>query len=296
MSTPTDRAAAFWNARHADPPEHENYLSHPLVVAYTSLRAVGSLTSHIDVVIAELREKTPPNGRVFSPACGAGAKEIVLARALPDRTFVAADIANDALAMARDAAARAGVRNIEFRQMDANAPDLGERAFDAITGMGSFHHIEQLEVFWAACRRALRTGGVVMGQEYIGPNRLQWTQAQIEEGNRVLRDIVPPEHRIHHDRVRPTPVEEMLALDPSEAVRSRDILPTLRDAGFELFGYASGGGALLQPVLLSQVHTYDPQRWDHNLVLAQLFAEEDRLMQEQRLGDDFCMFVTKPVH
>src|SRR5690606_5892415 len=126
-----------------------------------------------------------------------------------------------------------------------------------------------------------------------GPNRLQWTDVQREEGDRVLRDIVPPEHRVHHDRVICTPIEQMLELDPSEAVRSAEILPTLRDAGFVLKGYAGGGGALLQPVLLNQVHTFDPRRWDHNLVLARLFEEEDRLMRQGRLDDDFCMFVTE---
>ena len=288
------RTAAFWDAQHASTPIEENYLSHPLVSAYTSLRALGNLTSHLDVVIAELRTKTPSGARVFSPACGAGAKEIGLARALPDRHFVACDIADQALSIAREFAARSGLKNIEFVHMDANDPDLGTATFDAVAGMGAFHHIERLEVLWAACRRALRTHGVIMGQEYIGPNRLQWTPVQIEEGDRVLCDIVPPEHRVHHQRIRSTPVEEMLLLDPSEAVRSRDILSTLRDAGFELFGYAGGGGALLQPVLMSQIHTYDPMRWDHNLVLARLFAEEDRLMREGRLEDDFCMFVTKP--
>ncbi len=289
------RTAAFWEPRHSSSIDDDNYLNHPLVSAYTSLRALGTLTPHLDVVIAEIRTKTPPGGRVFSPACGNGIKEMALARVLPDRHFVASDIADRTLEHARELAAREGLTNIEFVHMDANAADLGSATFNAIAGMGAIHHIERLEEFWAACRRALRPGGVIMGQEYIGANRLQWTSTQIAEGDRVLRDLVPPEHQVHHTRVRATPVAEMLMLDPSEAVRSRDILPTLREAGFELFGYAGGGGALLQPVLMSQIHTYDPTRWDHNLVLARLFAEEDQLMQQGLLEDDFCMFVTKPV-
>lgn len=295
VSEMNSRAAAFWEPRHSSSIDGDNYLNHPLVSAYTSLRALGSLTPHLDVVIAEIRTKTPPGGRVFSPACGNGFKELGLARALPDRQFVASDIADRALEHARQAAASEGLSNIEFVHMDANDVDLGKATFNAIAGMGAIHHIEQLEGFWAACRRALRPGGVIMGQEYIGANRLQWTEAQVAEGDCALRDIVPSEHKVHHTRVRATPVAEMMMLDPSEAVRSRDILPTLRDAGFELFGYAGGGGALLQPVLMSQIHTFDPTRWDHNLVLARLFAEEDRLMREGRLEDDFCMFVTKPV-
>ena len=296
VSSSNDTTAAYWNERHADPgAKHENFLDHPMVAAYISLRAFGNITAHLDVVVAELRTKTPAGARVFSPGCGAGAKERALARALPDRHIVACDIASQALTMAQEEAAREGLTNVEFIQQDFNDLHLDAGSFDAVAGMGAFHHIEKLEGFWKECRRALRPGGVIMGQEYIGPPRFQWTDAQVEEGSRVLAQMVPGAHRPHHDVVRRPAVEEVIALDPSEAVRSHELLSTLADTGFELFGYASGGSALLQPVLMYQVHTYHPQRWDHNLVLAQIFAEEDRLMRDGRLGDDFCMFVTKPL-
>jgi hypothetical protein len=86
----------------------------------------------------------------------------------------------------------------------------------------------------------------------------------------------------------------MLAADPSEAVRSSEILPTCKAGGFVVSGYASAGCALLQPVLMYQVHTFDPRNWEHNLVLATLFREEDRLMRAGVLGDDFAMFVAQP--
>lgn len=272
-----------------------NYLSHPLVATYTSLRALGSVVSHMDVVIAEIRTKTPPGARILSPGCGAGRKELAIARALPDRHVIAGDVAKEALAMGREAAAKEGLRNIEFVFQNFNDLHLDARSLDAVTGLGAFHHIENLEGFWAECRRALRPGGVIMGQEYIGPDRFQWTDTQVAEGNRVLREIVPEVHKVHHREILRTPIAQMLALDPSEAVRSTAMLPTLAAAGFELAGYASGGGALLQPVLMDQVHTFDPTNWAHNLVLAKLFAEEDRLMKQGVLGDDFCMFVTKPL-
>jgi 2-polyprenyl-3-methyl-5-hydroxy-6-metoxy-1,4-benzoquinol methylase len=275
--------------------DRDNYLNHPLVAAYTSLRALGNITSHLDVVIAEIRTKTPAGGRILSPGCGAGRKEIALARALPDRVIIAGDIAESALQQGREQAAREGVTNIEFVSQNFNDLHLEPKSFHAIAGMGAFHHVENLEAFWLECRRALRPGGVIMGQEYIGPDRFQWTDAQVEEGDRVLRDIVPAAHKVHHTRVVRTPVAEMIAADPSEAVRSSELLGTLKAVGFELFGYASAGGALLQPVLLNQVHTFDPKDWAHNLVLSRLFAEEDRLMREGRLKDDFCMFVTQPL-
>jgi SAM-dependent methyltransferase len=296
-SSASEKVAAFWDQRHriGEADAQDNYLNHPLITAYISLRAFGNITPHLEVVVAEIRAKTQPGARIYSPGCGQALKEVALARLLPDRHFVAGDIAVGPLERGRAAAAAAGVTNLTLVQHDFNDLRLEKRSFDAVCGMGAFHHVENLEGFWASCREALRPGGVIMGQEYVGPNRLQWTDDQVREGTRVLDEIVPDAHKVHHRTVARPDLDEMMRLDPSEAVRSRDILPTLEAAGFKLFGYASGGGALLQPVLMYQVHTFDPRDWQHNLTLARLFLEEDRLMESGMLGDDFCQFVTVPL-
>ena len=69
-------------------------------------------------------------------------------------------------------------------------------------------------------------------------------------------------------------LEMLIASDPSEAVRSSAILPTLRAAGFALAAYAGAGCALLQPVLMHQIQTFDPADWEHNHRLMTIFREE----------------------
>lgn len=294
--TPDERVIEYWNERHArsDHGTHDNFLSHPLVQGYVSIRAFGNLTPHMDAVVTQIRERTPPGARIYSPGCGPADKEIALATAIPDRHFVASDITPQILAGAREAAEKRGLRNLEFRVADFNQLALEARSYDAVLGLGAIHHVEALEHFWSEVHRGLKPGGVVLAQEFVGPNRMQWRPAQIEHGNRVLRELVPEAHKVHHREVVATPVEEMLRLDPSEAVRSEDLLPTCKAAGFEILGYASAGCALLQPVLMNQVHTFDPRNWQHNLVLVRLFEEEDRLMREGVLGDDFAMWVAAP--
>jgi len=44
--------------------------------------------------------------------------------------------------------------------------------------------------------------------------------------------------QIHHRVVLPVALEVILAGDPSEAVRSRGMLPTCKEAGFSILGYA----------------------------------------------------------
>jgi len=287
---------AFWTRQHArdDLGTHDNFLIHPLVQGYLCLRAVGGLIGLMDAVVAQLRDRTRPGARLYSVGCGRGDKELILAAALPDREFVAIDITPEILDLARAEAERRGITNIRFELGDFNRLDLEARAYDVVLGLGSIHHVEALEHFWAQVRRTLRPGGLVVAQEFIGPNRMQWTEAQVREGTRVLEAFVPAEHKPHHQVVRPVDLAQLIADDPSEAVRSSEILATLRAAGFALPGYAGAGCALLQPVLMHQVQTYDPRNWDHNHLLATLFREEDRLMKAGVLGDDFAMFVAVP--
>ena len=300
MSRPPDdasrRVVDFWTRQHGreDLGTHDNFLSHPLVQGYLSLRAVGGLISLMDALANQIRDRTRPGARLFSPGCGRADKELLLAAAFPDREFVALDITPRILDLARAEADRRGIRNVRFEEGDFNRLALEPRSFDVVLGLGSIHHVEALEHFWSEVRRALRPGGLVLAQEFIGPNRFQWNEAQVREGTRVLRELVPDDHKIHHREVRPVDLALLVADDPSEAVRSQDILPTVRAAGFSVPGYAGGGCALVQPVLMHQIQTFEPTNWDHNLRLMTIFREEDRLMRAGVLSDDFAMFVAVP--
>jgi SAM-dependent methyltransferase len=289
----TGRARAHWNQAHAQPEleAHDNIFSHPLIQAYASMRAFGGLYGQLDAVAVALRERTRPGEEVLSIGCGRAQKERTLARLLPDRRFVGIDIADEILALARAEIAAEGIANLRLELGDFNRLQLAKARFGAVLGLGAIHHVEALEDFWAQCRIGLRPGASILAQEYVGPDRFQWTDAQLREGNRVLRDIVPAGHHVHHGTVERIPVAHMLATDPSEAVRSSAILATCRDGGFDVTAVVGIGCALLQPVLMHQVSTFDPANWQHNLVLARLFAEEDRLLREGVLGHDFAMFV-----
>jgi SAM-dependent methyltransferase len=291
-----DRTAAFWDQRHrtAKGEAHDNFLRHPLIQAYISLRAFGQIVGHLDVVAAELQSRTRPGDEILSVGCGPAGKERALARKLPDRRFVAIDISPETVGRATQEIQAEGLENLSLALGDFNDLQLDAGRYRAILGLGAIHHVEALESFWQACSHGLTDDGVVLAQEFVGPNRFQWTDTQIEIGDAALRDLVPESHKVHHQQIRRTPVDVMLALDPSEAVRSRDILPTCRDAGYAIEGYASAGCALLQPVLMYQIDTFEPSNWEHNHVLSSLFREEDRRMRAGELEDDFAMFVARP--
>ena len=295
-TTQQEAVARFWNERHKDSEgeAHDNYLSHPMIQAYISLRALGSLVSHMDAATHAIRSYSNPGDQILSLGCGLGGKERLLAKAMPDRQFLGMDIADDIVVMANEAIAREGLPNMRVELGNFNELDLPERSIQLLLGLGAIHHVENLEGLWSQARGALTSGGVVLAQEFVGPDRFQWTDAQLEACNEAMDTLVPEEHKPHHSKVERISVADMIAADPSEAVRSSQILATCKAAGFEIDSYNSAGGALLQPIMMYQVHTYDPRNWQHNQVLGNLFAKEDQLMAEGLLGDDFAMFVARP--
>ena len=110
-----------------------------------------------------------------------------MAQALPDRRFVAADIAEEPLERARAACRTRGIENLELVREDFNQVRLEPGAWQIVTMLGALHHVEALENFWSQCRTGLGPGGVVLAQEYVGPSRMQWTDRQIQLCNDVLQ-------------------------------------------------------------------------------------------------------------
>ncbi|HSV45969.1 MAG TPA: methyltransferase domain-containing protein [Ramlibacter sp.] len=102
-----------------------------------------------------------PGARVLDVAAGAGEQTLAAARRAGPRGFVlATDISPAILAYARAAAERAGLPQIETRELDGERHDLLEQAsFDAaISRVGLIYFPDQQRAL-AGIRHALRPGG-----------------------------------------------------------------------------------------------------------------------------------------
>jgi 2-polyprenyl-3-methyl-5-hydroxy-6-metoxy-1,4-benzoquinol methylase len=106
-----------------------------------------------------LDEAIPGDARVLEMGCGTGQLSLFLAGA--DRRVVGADLNRPSLELARDAAARYGVRNAQFVETDLRAPGLRRGAFDVVICSGVLHHTPDPRASFAAVARLARPGGVV---------------------------------------------------------------------------------------------------------------------------------------
>jgi SAM-dependent methyltransferase len=93
--------------------------------------------------------------------------------------YDAYDVSPGALEIAEKAARKAGLRHIKYRRRDLNEVELERERYDVVFASMVFHHIENLEHLFGQIRRALRPGGLFVLNEYVGPDRFQWTRRQL---------------------------------------------------------------------------------------------------------------------
>jgi hypothetical protein len=85
----------------------------------------------------------------------------------------------------------------------------------------------------------------------------------------------------------------MVAADPSEAVRSADILTAL-NLFFEVIEQRDIGGTLLHLALGDIAQNFDATEAEDRRYLEQLFELEDRMLAERSINSDFVVVTAVP--
>lgn len=251
--------------------------------------------------------------RVLSFPCGQGHMERWLASGFKFKCCDAFDVSQGALDIARYGADRSGLENVQYAVGDFNEPAL-THMYDLVVAVG-LHHIENLECCCSAIREHMLPGGVFILSEYVGPNWSQPTPRQLEAINGLIK-LLPEKYRLKVDEWRamgvsspehglaklyaewageglisqstehadkfwnsytPMTKEQWLAHDPSEAVRSEDIIPVLKQTfnHVDVYDYQ---GSLLHFALYSIAGNFHRDTPEDQAIMDMLFAVEDTLM------------------
>lgn len=294
--TRRDRVSEVWSSEAARDVAvlGQYWLAHPMVRDRVNRLATGrddqDAYGHLISLLAT-RGMPQPIGQALSLGCGFGALERdLLSRGLVTR-MQAIDLADGAILEARRLAAEAGLADrVEYQVADLEVADFPDGGADVVFAHSSVHHVDRLEELFAAVTRTLKPGGIFHLHEFVGPTRFQWTDAQLELGNALL-DSLPERLRRLPDGTpkgrltRPT-IEQMLEIDPSEAIRAADIVPLMREH-FTVIEERRLGGALLHLVLGDIAQNFRADDAGDRAELERLFAAEDRAMAEGRIGSDF---------
>jgi SAM-dependent methyltransferase len=234
---------------------------------------------------------------MLSLGCGTGEKELEWAVRSAVEHIRAVDLSPERISSARAQAATQGLSaKIDFSVSDARKPVPG--TFDLILLDGALHHLAPVRRLLAYVRDAIRPGGVLVVNDFVGPSRFQWTDAQLEEVRRFLAVIPENYRRRWQDGREKTRVYRpgrlsMWVSDPSEAAESSLILPALRER-FDLLEVKDLGGTILHLLFKDIAHHYTSPDAEARRILAETFRAEDEALRTGRLPSDFVFVVARP--
>ncbi len=269
------------------------WLAHPMVRARLNTLASGRPDQDAyDRLVEILRERgqSIPVPRAVSLGCGFGNLERDLARRGIIREIEAYDIAPTAIEEARRLAAEAGMDGLHYHLADLERAAFPAGQADVVFAHASVHHIERLEALFDTVERMLKPGGLFHIWEYVGPTRFQWTDAQMALTNDFLGSLPERLRRMPSGRERPLQtrptIATMIDVDPSEAIRSADIVKLMRER-FEIIEERPLGGTLLHLGLAEIAQNFDADRSPADRqALEDFFAAEDAAMRDGRIGSD----------
>lgn len=239
-----------------------------------------------------------PVARALTIGCGGGDLERGLATYGFAASHDAFDVAPGAIEKARTAASEAGLGHVRYSVANGNDLMLEVNAYDVVFGVHSIHHIERLEHLFEQVARSLKPDGLFFMNEFVGPTRFQWSDRQLEVVNGLLRAL-PARYRrsavgdgLKERFPRPT-VAEMVASDPSEAVRSSEILE-LAGAHFELLEVRPYGGTVLHLLLHDIAGNFSVSSPGGPELLEAIADLEWALVSSGDLPSDFAVVVARP--
>jgi SAM-dependent methyltransferase len=212
------------------------WLAEPAVRRYVNRAVSGSADAWPMEWLAALYPAGFP--RALSLGCGDGPLERDLRRKSLCRFVLGIDLSLGALSQAAAHARAAGLTGIAYARQDLDALALPRAAFDAVFSHQALHHVRELERCLAEIAQSLKPGGMLYLDEYVGPSRHEWRRSLLADAETVYQRLP---RAVRRRRRLALPVDWR---DPSEAVRSSEILPAL-DACFETELRRDYGGTFL---------------------------------------------------
>ncbi len=223
--------------------------------------------------------------RMLSLGSGICSHELKLAQSQHFKEITCVDIAGRLLGEAAQKAAQLGLDNMVFREADLYRTDFPSQAYDVVFFHASLHHFAEIEqMLTQKVQPALRPGGLIVINEYVGPNRLQYPGHQIAAINEALQ-LIPLKYRLRFKtgavkrKVQGPGLWRMILADPSECVDSEAILPALHRY-FKALEEKPYGGNLLMLALKDIAHHFVQPDAEAQRALDDLFEAEDRYLQQ----------------
>ena len=268
------RAAAHWSTKQQIPTRLRWWQS-PQIVRHINRKVCGEAIDGMSAGAYRLLAQHGPFKRGVSIGCGAGRKELTLIRSGAVRNFDLFELSATRIDEGRALYAEAGLSGRVTFHESASLPTIKA---DLVHWNNALHHMLDVHAAVQWSREVLADGGVFFMDDYIGPNRLQWTAGMISAAS-AFRNTLPENLlRDPRDRTRllsrtvhPTNLDKLIEGDPTEAADSESIVPALINQ-FPALDLTLTGGVIYHAALADILHNID----EESPFLAQALALDDK--------------------
>ena len=304
------RARAFWNEKHAYDVENQareqaaldpvDYTKHWFLYNHSVSRPLTGDCAKYWLDELGKRWFRPRPERMLSLGCGpAFIEEQILERDFAG-TIVAYETSDVAVASARRRLAATPLADrLELHCGDALRAGLPDASFDVVFVEAALHHFMDLESTFRLMHRVLRPGGLLVYDEYVGPDLQQYPpelEALLGRINACLapqlrRDFETGEVR---DAVDACPIEVQMQRDPTEGVHASDILP-LTHRFFDVVERLDYGGTIMRPLFNRILLNWDFPNDPKDQTIAQLIVLlEQELLRSGAIPTHNTIVVARP--
>ena len=226
---------------------------------------------------------------LLSPGCGTGGKELKFCKINNFKSIEAFDLSPGRIAIAKKNAEENGIANIIYTVIDITSFNFEKNKYDIVLFDSSLHHIKDLEFVLNKVYNSLKPDGILVINEYVGPSRFQWTEEQLKVSNEALK-LLPDEYKrrwnlrkIKSKNYRPG-ILRMIISDPSESVRSQDILAEIYKR-FTIVEEMPYGGNILHLALKDISHNFINEDEETSNLINRLIKIEDDFLSAGNKSD-----------
>jgi ubiquinone/menaquinone biosynthesis C-methylase UbiE len=248
----------------------------PHIIRHINKKITGSpldgFSQGITQKAKEIAGDRYPFSSGVSVGCGNGQKEINLVRQGLVSSFKLYEVSEVRIEQGKRLATKFGVeKNVTFIQGDALKIITEPESFDFVHWNNSLHHMLDVDAAIKWSHQVLQKGGMFYMDDYVGPNRMQWSDKMLEVASQV-RSNLPEKYLVNPKNpgqllsktLTRNSVERMIEIDPSEAADSESILDSLKKY-FPNAQITLTGGVVYHLALSDILHNFDDSQDKHLL-------------------------------
>lgn len=244
----------------------------------------GDSKKEYQAFVIENYLKNSSNLKLLSIGSGKCKHEFKFASHNNFEEILCTDISEKLINEAKKIAKKKSYNNIGFKVQNLYKYEIPENSFDIILFHASLHHFKNIDyLLGTKLKKALKKNGLLIINEYVGPNRIQYPKHQIEHINKALK-VIPKKFRqrfklkIYKNKIYGSGLLRMIIADPSECVKSESIMPAIHKY-YDTKHEVNLGGNLLMPVLKDLSHHFLEPSKEKEDVLNELFKLEDNYLK-----------------